>query len=143
MSLAYFAENELRIAGLFDKDSDYDGAIGPAVMKMVEVFAAEGHSGFSAGIAIDLFKKVVSFEPLTPLTGADSEWTEVSDGMFQSKRCPHVFKGADGRPYDIDAKIFREPGGACFTNSESRVYIEFPYTPTREYVDVPARALEE
>ncbi len=35
-----------------------------------------------------------------------------------------------------DAGIFREPDGACYTSFESRVPIEFPYTPERTYVDV-------
>lgn len=135
-NLTKFAEDELNRAGLFDKDSDYGGMIGEAVMKMVKVFADEGHSGSSAGIAISLFQKVASYEPLTPLTGDDDEWTEVSDGIFQNRRCSHVFK-EDGQAYDIDGRVFREPSGACFTNRDSRVQVTFPYVPKREYVDVP------
>ena len=32
------ARRELEIAGLFDKDSDYNGNIGTAVMELMEVF---------------------------------------------------------------------------------------------------------
>jgi hypothetical protein len=135
-NLESFAKDELTRAGLFAKESDYGGMLGDAVMKMVKVFADEGHSGYSASMAINLFERVARFEPLTPLTGADDEWTEVGEGMFQNKRCPHVFKEGDGRAYDSTGRVFREPDGCCFTNSDSRVYVTFPYTPTIEYVDV-------
>lgn len=133
-----FARDELTRAGLFDEDSDYGGMLGEAVMKMVEQFDEEGHSGMSAGMAINIFKRVASFEPLTPLTGEDDEWGEPydEDGTRQNKRCSHVFMDADGSAYDIEGRIFREPSGACFTGKGSRVPVTFPYSPSREYVDV-------
>lgn len=136
-NLVAYAESEMRRAGLFDEDSDYGGMLGPAVLKMIETFSGEAHSGMSAGLAISIFEKVARFEPLTPLTGDDDEWMEIGEGKFQNKRCSHVFK-EDGRVYDIDGKVFREPNGSCFTSSDSHVDVTFPYTPTTEYVDVPA-----
>lgn len=136
-NLVDFAESEMRLAGLFDKDSDYGGMLGDAILKMIKVFSDEGHSGYSASMAISIFEKVARYEPLTPLTGADDEWTEVYDGCFQNRRCPHVFK-ENGEAYDSQGKVFREPSGACFTGFESRVPVTFPYTPKTEYVDVPA-----
>lgn len=138
-NLETFAESELRRAGAFDKDSDYMGALGPAVMKMIAVFSEEGHSGFSANLAINLFERVARFEPLTPLTGEDDEWMEITDGQWQNVRCYHVFKDESGA-YDIEGKIFREPSGACFTSRDSRLPVTFPYVPKREYVDVPSEA---
>lgn len=139
-NLVKYAESEMRRAGLFDKDSDYAGMLGPAVLQMVRQFSDEGHSGFSAGLAISVFQKVARFEPLTPLTGADDEWSdEFAEGMRQNKRCSHVFKEADGGAYDSNGKVFREPSGACYTNRDSRVPITFPYVPTIEYVDVSNR----
>lgn len=137
-NLTDFARDELKRAGLFDKDSDYGGMLGEAVLKMVEQFAGEGHSGFSANMAISLFKKLARFEPITPLTGADDEWNEIGDGVWQNRRCPHVFKGADG-PYDSIGIVFREPDGSCFTSTSSRIPISFPYTPKTEYRDVEQR----
>jgi len=136
-----FAETELRAAGLFDKDSDYGGMVGEAVMKLCRAHSEEGHSGFSSGMAISIFSKVARFEPLTPLTGADDEWTTLDfdgDMAAQNKRCPSVFKRGDGTAYDSNAVVFREPDGACFTSGKSRRDITFPYTPAVEYVDVPA-----
>jgi hypothetical protein len=138
-NLVDHAKSELQRAGLFDEDSDYGGKMAHVVMDMIEQFSEEGHSGMSASMAISLFEKLARFEPLTPLTGEDDEWGDVSQNgsepFFQNKRCSHVFKESNGKAYDMDAKIFRDPNGVCWTNSESRVYIEFPYTPKREYVD--------
>lgn len=106
------------------------------LLEIVTVFSTHGHSGFSAGYAANLIDKLLRYKPIGPLTGADSEWNQVADDMWQNRRCSHVFKGPDGRAYDINGKVFREPSGACFTNSESRVYVAFPYVPTTEYVDV-------
>lgn len=136
-NLTEYARNELQRAGLFDKDSDYEGMLGDAVMKMIEVFAAEGHSGMSASMAVSIFRKVAMYEPLTPLTGDDAEWNEVGTGIFQNNRCSHVFK-ENGQAYDSEGRIFREPNGSCYTNADSRVPVTFPYTPTHAYVDVPA-----
>ena len=118
------------------------------VMKLLDVFADEGHSGSSAPYAINLFSKLAKFEPVVPLTGEDWEWTEVSDGVYQNKRCSHVFKQKDrfnGQPYDIDAKVFwnwyqgedGEPFKSYYTGGKSQQPITFPYVPKREYVFEP------
>jgi hypothetical protein len=91
-NLATYAKRELELAGYFKEDGMYGGMLGKAVMDLVEKFAEEGHSGMSASITINTFERVARFEPLSPLTGADDEWVEVSRGMFQNSRCPHVFK---------------------------------------------------
>lgn len=106
------------------------------VLELLAVLAVQGHSGNSVHFAVGMFKKLGLFEPLGPITGADDEWMQVSADMWQNVRCSHVFKDADGRAYDSTGRIFREPGGITYTGRGSRVYIEFPYTPTREYVDV-------
>lgn len=136
-NLVRFAESELKLAGMFGEKSPYDGMLGKAVLQMVRQFSDEGHSGMSAGFTVSLFEKVARFQPLTPLTGEDDEWNEVGTGVFQNRRCSHVFKDETGT-YDSQGRIFREPDGGCYQNRDSRVMITFPYTPTREYVDVPA-----
>lgn len=136
-NLIHHARRELEIAGMFSKDSDYAGMLGESTINLMKLFSLEGHSGFSAAMQTSLFQKVSRFEPLTPLTGADDEWNEVGDGYWQNRRCSHVFKDADGRAYDIQGRIFREPSGATYTGSGSRVFVTFPYTPTSETVDVP------
>lgn len=111
------------------------------LIRMGQLFSIEGHSGFSASYAVSALEKLLRHEPLGPLTGEPDEWVELGYGddmKAQNKRCGHVFMRADGTAYDSEGRIFREPDGCCFTSGDSRVDITFPYTPTREYVDVPA-----
>jgi hypothetical protein len=142
-NLIDFAERELDALGIGDPDADYDGMLKPAVLEIIRVFSEQGHSGMSAAIVTALVEKLMRYEPLSPLTGADDEWTQVDYGpdiVAQNKRCAHVFKRADGTAYDIEGRVFREPSGACYTGPGSRVDITFPYTPNCEYVDVPSEA---
>ena len=143
------AMREFRAAGWTDENGNFHDemqkAICDHVLKLLDVFADEGHSGSSAPYAIDLFSKLAKFEPVAPLTGEDWEWEEVSDGVFQNKRCSHIFKQADrfdGQAYDIYGRIFWEwwPDSETgelykthYTNRESFVPIVFPYTPVKEY----------
>lgn len=146
MTLLSYAEKELDAIGM--KADDIDGmnsAMRTHILHMVKEFGEEGHSGFSAAYAVSLLEKLLRYQPLGPLTGEDSEWNDVSehsdtsDGkMYQNNRCSHVFKNDLGA-YDIDGKIFVEPDGLSYTNYESRTPVTFPYTPTREYVQVEKR----
>lgn len=136
-NLERYAEDELRLAGWFSPDAIYGDMMGKAVLKLVREFSAEGHSGMSAGIATGILKELLMFRPLTPLTGEAEEWTECGTGVFQNKRCSHVFM-ENGKAYDIEGRIFREPNGAAYTNWDSRVPVAFPYTPKSEIIDVGA-----
>lgn len=131
------AEREFKAIG-YDLNDTEDGPnkwIMENLFELLEVFDKQGHSGSSAPYCVNAFKKLALFEPLGPLTGADDEWMEVSDGMWQNVRCSHVFKEGD-QAYDINGKMFRELNGSCYTNRDSRVYVSFPYIPTTQYVNV-------
>lgn len=120
---------------------DMQAAMNRGLLQLLAVFTMQGHSGFSASYATSALEKLMRFEPLGPLTGADDEWMDHGNGIFQNLRCGHVFKQPDrfnGQAYDLDGRVFREPSGACYTNWDSMVPITFPYTPKREYVDVQA-----
>jgi hypothetical protein len=105
MALVAFAESELRRAGLFEKDADYDGEIGPAVLDLVRKFASQGHSGFAAELALSAFDRVVRFKPLSALTTDPKEWMEVSTGIWQSRRLATVFSTDGGKThYDLDER---------------------------------------
>lgn len=124
-----------------ESDDDMQNMMRAHLIRMGQLFAAEGHSGFSASYALTAMEKLLNFEPLGPLTGEPDEWRLLDYGdemKAQNKRCGHVFMRADGTAYDSEGRIFREPDGCCFTSKGSAVDITFPYTPTREYVDVPA-----
>ena len=148
-NLVKHAKRELEFAGLFDKDSDYDGMAGRAVMELVKVFAKQGHSGMSASLVRNLFNKVADFKPLNPITCEEKEWGEAisEDNYYQNKRCSAVFKnGKDGKPYYLDAVAFRGQNGSCFTGNsvklkngdtiKSRQFIKLPFTPKTFYIDV-------
>ena len=141
---------EFKAAGWLDENGEFNDEmqkmICDHVMKLLDVFAEEGHSGSSAPYAINLFSKLAKFEPVAPLTGEDWEWTDVSDmgggkKWYQNNRCSHVFKDENGA-YDSNGKVFwewaRDSDGeaykAFYTSRESSVPVTFPYVPKVEYV---------
>lgn len=147
------AMREFHYAGWCDENGKFNDemqeAICNGVLKMIEIFSEEGHSGSTAPYAINLFKKIASFEPLAPLTGADDEWVRHDYGdtpTYQNKRMGSVFKQADrfnGQAYWLDGKVFwewavyeGEPFKSYYTSSESCVPIEFPWVKpeSSEYV---------
>lgn len=147
-NLTSHALNEFRAAGWADSDGfikdEMQAAICDHVLKLLEVFADEGHSGSTAPYTVSLFEKLAMFEPIVPLTGEDWEWVEVGPGVFQNKRCSHVFKNRDcfnGQAYDIQGIVFYDwytdedgvKSKSHFTCGDSHVPITFPYTPKTEY----------
>jgi hypothetical protein len=102
-NLVAHARRELERAGLLKPDSDYGGMLGRSVLDLVRVFAGEGHSGASAGIAADLFNRLARFDVLSPITAHPSEWMEVEPGVYQSKRKPSVlWRDGEATWYDLD-----------------------------------------
>lgn len=103
MSLVQHAQRELELAGLFDKDSDYNGMLGKAVMDLVKVFAKQGHSGFSAHQTLLIFLKVSNRENLTPITSDPNDWHDVSEisgfPLWQSKRNSRLFSKDGGETW--------------------------------------------
>ena len=104
-------------------------------------------------------RKLCLFEPISPITGIDEEWSDVSDIIgepwFQNKRCSAMFKdGKDGKPYYIDAIVKRDQRGVCWSgfawlNEEDyksgdrnkmvgkRGFVKsFPFIPKTFYIDV-------
>lgn len=149
-NLIKHAKKELEILGYVPLEKEQEEGpnkwIQENVLELLDVFSKQGHSGSSAPYCIKVFTKLANFEPLSPLTGEDSEWTEIADGVFQNKRCSHVFKQYDrfnGQAYDIDGKVFRKPNGNCYTSIDSFVPITFPYVPQTIYVDVDEESLSK
>jgi hypothetical protein len=92
MSSLKYAESELDRIGMTEtSDDEMNLAMRKHILHMIKEFADEGHSGFSASYAIGILTKLLEFKPLTPLTGEDDEWTNVSDRgtgniHYQNKR---------------------------------------------------------
>lgn len=75
------AELNLKYAGLFDKNSDYNGMLGHAVLDLVKKFAKQGHSGMSAEMTTELFNKLVKGHALT-----GQYWDEKAEELVQFYR---------------------------------------------------------
>lgn len=115
-SLVQHAKRELRAAGLFDADADFNGDVAVHVTSLMEVFTAYGHSGGSAERTLEVFEKLARGMPLTPLTGEDDEWETpkgTSGQMMVNTRCYRVFKD-DEMAWDVN---------------NGRVPLSFPYQP--------------
>jgi hypothetical protein len=133
------AERELSLIGYDGKDA-YNNMAKAAIMELLTTFANQGHSGFSANYVSDIFNKLARFETLSPLTGEDNEWNDVSNmsgdrkTLFQNNRDSAVFKDDTGC-YHINAVIWVGETGDTYTNKKSRGYIKsFPFTPKTFYV---------
>lgn len=101
-NLVKHAEAELKAAGFYDKTTDeYHKMIAEAVLRMVRGFADEGHSGMSASITLQIFNKVVNFEPLSPVTNNPYEWNHVGERNWQSSRYSEAFSRDGGQTYYI------------------------------------------
>lgn len=147
-NLLTHARHELDLIGMTEDGDEMNAMMRRHILTMMEVFANEGHSGFSAQYAANALSKLMKFEPLSPLTGADDEWTEIAKEqsagntgtLYQNKRASHVFKDDNGA-YDINGKVFwewfedenHERHKSYYTCYESRVPVTFPYTPTTVY----------
>lgn len=106
------ARSELKLAGYdidapdkeeFESDEDYGNACAKNAYKMLEIFASGGHSGFSAGVTLQLFNRLAKWQNLTPLTNNPNEWTECnfdkSRKVYQSKRCSSCFSDDNLKTY--------------------------------------------
>ena len=131
----------------------------PEILELCEKFGLSGQSGgsapYTATALSQAIKKLCLFEPICPITGIDDEWDfcnydyEDDATMYQNKRLSAIFKdGINGKPYYIDAVVFKGEDGNCFTTGNgvklidgstigSRQYIKsFPFTPKTFYIDV-------
>ena len=140
-NLLKHAERELKLIGYDGKD-EYNNMAKAAIMELLTTFANQGHSGFSANYIVNLFNKLAKYETLSPLTGNDDEWGNVSDmsgdrkTLFQNNRDGRVFKNDDGA-FFTEAIIWTESGESSYTNKDSNRYIKsFPFTPKTFYVEV-------
>lgn len=164
MGLIEHAKIELEMAGLFDESGDfYNGMTGNAVMELMEVFSKQGHSGMSAPIVADLFKRLANYEPLQPITGKDEEWGDIidysDDPHYQNKRCSGLFKNSDGKVTYVSAIVKKCPDGTTWTGPlfltredainqtnvirSSQEIKGFPFTPKKFYIDVIEEEIEK
>lgn len=151
-NLVEYAKEELK----HYNSSMYGEMLNEAILEIVEVFAKQGHSGYSAKLAAKAAGRLMNFKPLTPLTGENDEWNELDylggHARWQNKRHTSLFKDDDGFCYDLDAVTFEdvdEPG-IYFTNGDLvRRYhrgiprIKFPYMPADKPVVCKVKELND
>ena len=124
-----WAEAELRRAGLYDADSDYDGMLAEEVMRLIRDFCGRGHSGGSAYATLDLFARLACWKPLTALTNDPAEWMHIDEDMagdaitWQSTRNGSCFSQDGGITYyDIDERQARWRRASEYVARRLRIY---------------------
>lgn len=99
MSLVEHAQRELHLCGQAKEDPGYAASLVAAVA----AFASYGHSGGSAGCAIQQLVTLLNYGTLSPLTDDPGEWHDVSGmsgaPMWQSRRNPQAFSQDGGKTY--------------------------------------------
>lgn len=126
-NLVDYAKEELKRIGMIDSGEAYNDWATKAILDLIELFASQDHSGFTASYVEGMFHRLAMFKPVSPLTGEDDEWMEVGTGVFQNKRYSAVFKNKDGIAYNIEGKVFTDDGEVWYTCKDSRVSVTFPY----------------
>lgn len=111
----------MRLAGFEEADID-------AMRRILDIFFERWDSGGAVWAMAPVLQRCIAGKCLTPLTGADDEWMDVSNAsgglpVRQNLRCSTVFSDETGRCYDIDT-----PG---------RPTITFPYMPDEIRVSSP------
>ena len=122
----------------------------PEILALCEAFDNSGQSGgsapYTAGALADAIKKLCLQEPISPITGENSEWNDISDmdnGTLQNNRCSAIFKDKKtGRTHYLNAISWKTQKGSTWhgTTKEgitSRQFIKsFPFKPKTFVIDV-------
>ena len=154
-----FARHELELLEKACKSTDgleMQKEVTKSILELLDVFEKQCHSGFSASYVVNLFKDLVDYKPLSPLTGEDDEWAEpVSFGpndvpSQQNKRCYGLFrKNHDNSTAKyIDDIIFSDNGGITWFTCEAKAKkyrkpITFPWMPPSEPMRIYIKYAED
>ena len=109
------------------------------VKKIIELISKQRHSDTSLSYIMGLVVKLVARLPLSPLTGEDWEWEQVSGDLFQNIRCDRVFKNSLAT-WDVEGKLYRSAEGKLERHDDSSIPVTFPYYPKTEIVDYESEA---
>ncbi len=159
---AKFAQSELEILSASCPDKNNRPIIEPfkdEILALCEKFGKSGQSGGSAPYTATALSQAIKTlclqEPICPVTGIENEWMNVADYgdgkkekecVWQNTRCSALFKRKDEKCYYLDAIIWKEEHGGCYSgralmpNGEvvlSRQFVKsFPFKPKTFYIDV-------
>lgn len=123
MSVIEQAKRELALINFGEEDS-------AVMIDILERFFDQWDSGGAVFAAMPVLARLISAQPLSPLTGDDSEWHDpMGDGiMLQNVRCGSVFK--DWRMPDGDLATTAGEGVRLIHDIEASnpmAPITFPY----------------
>lgn len=125
MSIINQAKIELKAINFGEEDSKI-------MIEILEKFFDQWDSGGAVACVAPVLMKLLNGQPLSPLTGEESEWIIHDYGpecFAQNIRCSTVFKHRNGKCYDIDAP-------------DPRAEITFPYDPNLRLPKMPIFEIE-
>lgn len=93
------ARRELQLIG-------EDDWLTEGLCKVVEAFAAMGHSGFSAEHSTQILEKLLRYQPLSPITDDPAEWMDRAQEMggapfWQNVRDSRAMSTDGGKTYTL------------------------------------------
>jgi len=163
-----FAQRELEILSKIHLDPDNRPIVEefiPEILALIEKFGKSGCSApYTAGALASTIKDLCLFKPLSPITGDENEWRDVTDMFeaseetFQNIRCGSIFKkGKEEKATYCDAITWKgqypwdygtDKWDDTFTGKvegygPSQYIKSFPFTPKRFYVNVTREQLPE
>ena len=126
-----YAKRELALLGT--DDDGIQEMMNGQILDIIETFAEQGHSGFTAGYVLSILERLLRWKPIKPLTGEEDEWCDPDPYLHhrQNKRCSSVFMDENGVVTDIDEYTISDNGGITWFYSKKipNTPITFPYTP--------------
>ena len=91
-----WAKNEIELYKQKNNPDEYYSMCLDSALKVYEVMCDEGHSGTSWSMTVPILEKLIHCENLTPLTGEDDEWNDITwdnkETVYQNKRRCSLFK---------------------------------------------------
>jgi len=139
MSIIEHAKAELQAVNFGEDDSR-------VMVDLLEKFLDQWDSCGAVHVASEVFTRLLSGQPLGPLTGADDEWFDpMGDGiMLMNKRCSSVFK--DWRMPDGSLASKAGEGELLCHDIDhpkgSGVRIVFPYDPVTKMPAEPVMVMD-
>lgn len=104
------ANNEYKFAWKDYENCEMQSYMCTQINNLLALLATQGDSGFSIGYKLNLLKKLIMLEPISPLTFSNDEFGEpyCKDDIRQNKRNSKVFKYSDGTYSYLDDFIKTE-----------------------------------
>ena len=136
MSIIEHAKTELAAINFGTEDT-------AVMVELLEKFLNQWDSGGAVHAVAPVFVRLLSGQPLGPLTGDDSEWHDpMGDGiMLQNRRCSSVFK--DWRSEDGHLSGNAGQGKLTIHDIDNPGWDgSFPYDPTTRLPTSPVMEIE-